>query len=212
MPVASRRPALTPRERATLDYYNQFAGEWAGTHGAHSRESFWHAELCRFMELLPSGHVLEIGPGIGNEGAVFVDAGYHYTGVDPSPGLIAVARRRNPGLLLCEGSVYALAAPDAAFDGFWAAASLLHVPKRRVGWALGELRRVVRPGGVGFIAVKEGDGQMVQPGTGRFFSYFRAGELREIVRTAGFTIVEETRLEDQRAAPNPAWLKAYLRR
>jgi SAM-dependent methyltransferase len=65
-------------------------------------------------------------------------------GIDLSPGMLAKARER--GLDVCEGSVTALPFADASFDVTCSFKVLAHVPQ--IGKALAEMSRVTRPGGV----------------------------------------------------------------
>lgn len=67
----------------------------------------------------------------------------------------------------------------------WAVASLLHLPKRRLGEALNELRRILRPGGGMFCTVKRGTGE-------RFFSFYEPKEFEAALEAAGFAL-QETR-------------------
>ena len=55
--------------------------------------------------------------------------GYDYTGTDISTGLLNEARKKVPGQSFYEMSVYDLDFPEGTFDGFWASAILLHIPK-----------------------------------------------------------------------------------
>ena len=61
--------ALSESDRRTLDYYDSHAAEWVATHGGTSGPSFWNEEMRNFEALLPSGRVLEIGPGAGKDAA-----------------------------------------------------------------------------------------------------------------------------------------------
>ena len=56
---------------------------------------------------------------------------------------------------------------------------------------LGELRRVLRPGGLLYMSVKEGDGERwVEYSTGRqrFFAFYQEPELDDLLAEAGFTV------------------------
>jgi SAM-dependent methyltransferase len=67
-------------------------------------------------------------------------------GVDLSPKMVALATRLHPGLDFQEGDAEALPFPDGAFDAVVANFGLGHFPRPR--HALGELARVVAPGGM----------------------------------------------------------------
>lgn len=114
------------------------------------------------QELLPTGKVLEIGSGGGRDAKELIAKGYKYTGTDVSKGLLEEARKANPSTVFLRQSVYDLDFPDNTFDGFWASAVLLHIPKDRIDEALSRLRAVVRNDGIGFISIKQGEGQKIE--------------------------------------------------
>jgi SAM-dependent methyltransferase len=90
--------------------------------------------------------VLDAGCGTGFQSALLTELGWNAHGIDVSTGLLAVARRRLPGVAFAVGSVEALPYPDARFDAVVCCGSTLSFvddPAR----ALAELGRVLRPGG-----------------------------------------------------------------
>jgi SAM-dependent methyltransferase len=92
------------------------------------------------------GRVLDAGCGTGFQSALLTELGWNAHGIDVSTGLLAVARRRLPGVAFAVGSVEALPYPDARFDAVVCCGSTLSFvddPAR----ALAELGRVLRPGG-----------------------------------------------------------------
>jgi SAM-dependent methyltransferase len=107
-----------------------------------------HAILREAIGRAPSlgARALDAGCGTGFQSALLDELGWQTHGVDVSAGLLAVARRRQPGAALALGSVEALPYPDARFDAIVCCGSTLSFvddPAR----ALVELGRVLRPGG-----------------------------------------------------------------
>jgi ubiquinone/menaquinone biosynthesis C-methylase UbiE len=98
----------------------------------------------------PDTSFLEPGIGTGRVALPLVRRGYPYTGVDISEQMMAELRRKLAGaphrLGLVSADVTELPFEDASFD----VALTVHVLHLVPGWraALGELRRVLRPGGV----------------------------------------------------------------
>lgn len=87
----------------------------------------------------------------------------------------------------------ALGFADSTFDGLWVCASFLHIPREEALAALGGFRRVLRPGGLLYLSVKEGEGEIWRDyGEGRrsFTTFYHLEELRQLVEKAGFEIVE----------------------
>ena len=77
-----------------------------------------HAILRETIGQAPAGggSALDAGCGTGFQAALLAELGWRPYGVDVSPGLLAVARRRLPGAVLALGSVEALPYADAHFD------------------------------------------------------------------------------------------------
>jgi len=97
---------------------------------------------------LPSGgHVLDVATGTGLVAAELLRRGYQVTGVDQSPGMLAIARRRfGERVRLIDASAEALPLDSGSFDHLTFTYLLRYVADPAA--TLAELARVVRPGGV----------------------------------------------------------------
>jgi ubiquinone/menaquinone biosynthesis C-methylase UbiE len=95
-----------------------------------------------------TGRVLEVAIGTGRSLA-FYTAATSLTGVDVSPEMLAIARRRAAArglpVDLREGDAAALPADDAAFDTVVCSLSLCTIPDAAT--AIGEMKRALVPGG-----------------------------------------------------------------
>lgn len=185
---------LTPNEQTTVDNYNEFAETWAAE---RNTKNFWAQEITRFHELLPNGQVLEIGAGHGRDATDLIELGYDYTGTDISEGLLKLIRQRFPDHPFYQQSVYDLSFPDGpVFDGFWAAAVLLHIPKARMDEALQGIKHVVKTGAIGFISLKDGQGEGVQEDMvggarmRRFFSYWDKDAFAQVLNQNKYKVVD----------------------
>jgi ubiquinone/menaquinone biosynthesis C-methylase UbiE len=94
------------------------------------------------------GEVLEVAVGTGRN-LPFYREGTRLTGVDWSPGMLAIARQRAADLGrqadLRPGDAQALDFPDSSFDTVLCALGLCAIPDDRR--AVAEMARVLRPGG-----------------------------------------------------------------
>lgn len=200
---------LTPEEQLTINSYNSQATSWARS---HSDANFWNIETPQFRKLLPSGKILEIGCGGGRDASELIQAGYSYVGTDVAPEFVKIAQQRNPQGEFSVQSIYELDFPDHTFDGFWASAVLLHIPKKRIDAALAKIHQVVRPGGIGFISIKQGSEEKLKEDKSsdgntyhRLWSYYQDGEFREILSRNKFKILEHS----ERTTGDTHWL-VYL--
>jgi SAM-dependent methyltransferase len=137
---------------ATLQFYRQNAEAYA------QREiTSRHARLAKFLALLPQGAaILELGCGAGSDSAEMLARGYDVTPTDGSPELAEIASRRlgRPvGTLL----FHDLDAVES-YDGVWANACLLHVPRDQLANVLALIHRAIKPGGAFYASYKTGEG------------------------------------------------------
>ncbi len=203
---------LTEKEKITIANYDKFATPWAAK---HMDTDVFDDGFPKFQRCLPKGRVLEIGSGGGRDGIKIASAGYDYTGIDQSKGLLEEARGNFPNLKLYYQSIYGIHLPESDFDGFWCAATLIHLPKKRIYEALGNIRRVIKPQGVGFIALKQGIGDMVceqeevdgQTFT-RYFSYYQEDEFVRILNRARFFRLESSTIS---VSQKTTWLNYLVR-
>jgi ubiquinone/menaquinone biosynthesis C-methylase UbiE len=95
------------------------------------------------------GEVLEVAVGTGLN-LTFYPAEVRLTGIDLSPGMLAIARKRAAELgrdvVLREGDAEHLPFEDAAFDTVVCTLGLCGFPDDRA--AIAEMHRVLRPGGM----------------------------------------------------------------
>lgn len=176
---------LTDQEQKTLQYYNQTGHAWIEEQKV---PSFWIQEIETFASLLPFGTILEVGAGAGKEASLLCQKGYDYIGTDISPTMIKYALTLNPGATILHLSLYDLTVfRSNTFDGFWAAAVFLHVPKERLDEAFTPLKNVLKPGAIGCITLKKGAGEEIDQ-TGRFFSYFTHDEFAARLEKHDFII------------------------
>jgi len=160
-PVRARSSDPGSGLEAVRAYWNAHVDDWRiAEHAPGTLAYFEETEAYRFEKLdylarlvdfdaHAGERVLDLGCGIGNDGARFARAGASVTGVDLAERAVELARR-NFALRGLEGSFArmdgeALSFPDASFDLVYCH-TVLHFtphPERMVR----EIHRVLRPGG-----------------------------------------------------------------
>ena len=137
----------------TLQFYRRNAEVYA------QREiTSRHARLTRFLAPLPPGAaILELGCGAGGDSAEMIARGFDVTPTDGSPEMAEVAALRlgRPVKTLLFHDVDAV----EAYDGVWANACLLHVPRPELAQVLALIRRALKGGGSFYASYKTGDGR-----------------------------------------------------
>jgi SAM-dependent methyltransferase len=94
---------------------------------------------------LPIGVALDAGCGTGRHSAYLAALGHDVIGVDTSAAMLARAREKVPRAVFHEADLLDLPLADDSVDLVVSALVLTHLPD--LGRALGELVRVLRPGG-----------------------------------------------------------------
>ncbi|MFC4698702.1 class I SAM-dependent methyltransferase [Glaciecola siphonariae] len=151
--------------------------------------------LARFMPRLSKGSsVLDLGCGSGRDSLYFIENGFAVTALD---GCEALAKKASLhiGQEVLVQDFCALSLPSK-FDGIWACASLLHLPKKDMLPVLKYLKAHLSPNGVfyaSFKAINEDEG-LTHEGVdskGRFFAYYDMDELIELFQEVGFKAIEQ---------------------
>jgi SAM-dependent methyltransferase len=164
-------------DETTLQFYRENAESYAGWAKAPS------TRLRGFLALLqPSSSILELGCGAGNHSAVMLAEGFSVRATDGSPEMAEIASRRlgHP----VEAMRFDQLDAHEAYDGVWASACLLHVPRDELAGILARIHRALRPSGVFYASYKMGEGDG-RDSLGRYYNYASPEWLEAAYATAG---------------------------
>ena len=101
--------------------------------------------FVRLTGLLGGARVADLGCGSGVFTELLSRAGYDCVGLDISPKLVALGRRKYPIVEFIEGDVEHLPFPSASLDGVMLSGVVHHLPDP--SRCAAEVARVLRPGG-----------------------------------------------------------------
>lgn len=99
-------------------------------------------------------NAVEIGCGDGRDAKEIIPRVSHYIGVDPSMGLLDIARQSLPEAKFVLGDALSFNYPEGT-DIVFAFASLLHVPKADMPKVLAKISHSLKTGGILYISLKE---------------------------------------------------------
>lgn len=132
--------AFTAFERAAHD---RIAGSYAAFFAPLTKLAV--APLLNAASVAPEQKLLDVATGPGVAAAAAHGRRARVTGIDISPGMIALARAAHPGIDFKVAEATALPFPDATFDNVVCNFALGHFPEPEA--AMAECVRVLVPGG-----------------------------------------------------------------
>jgi len=162
----------------TLAFYDREAEVYAARFDAR-----YHDGLDRFIvRLAPGARVLELGSGGGRDAAVMLEAGLDVELTDGSVGLARVAQAKTgrPVRIMLFDQLVA----DAAYDGVWANASLVHARAEALPDIFGRVFRALKPRGLLYASFKAGEGAG-RDSLGRYYNFPTEMGLRAALDAGG---------------------------
>lgn len=186
------------RDQRTLDFYDREAEAYA----ARQRVS---VEMEPFLANVPAGgRILELGCGGGHDSQAFIAAGFDVVSTDGSPEMA------NQAELLLGRPVKVLLFDDiefiSEFNGVWAKACLLHVPKPDLFTIFKNIHRALRPAGALYASFKTGGEARVDQ-FGRYYNYPDRSYLFQALRPDQWSSIKITRRKEAGYFNTPSdWL------
>jgi SAM-dependent methyltransferase len=184
---------------ATRTFYDAVADDYAERfRDALAAMPMDRAILGLYAEMVgPGAKVADLGCGPGRVTGHLHALGLDVSGLDLSEGMLAVARRENPGLRFTQGSMLDLDLADGSLGGVVSYYSSIHTPVDELPALFAEFRRVLVPGGHLLLAFQVGDeprhhdrpwGHPVALD----FQRRRPEAMAELLDSAGFTLRSRT--------------------
>ena len=188
---------------STLQFYNNNAERYAAqTKYIDVSDLYTDFEEC----LCPGDRILDLGCGSGRDSKYFLERGYDVVPVDGSAEMCRVASEYLG--IPVQQKLFSEIEYREEFDGIWACASLLHVPKVQIRDVMEKVSRALKEQGVLYASFKYGDDERVVDG--RFFSFYNETDLDWI---SDLGLIEYWITEyDRPERPREKWLNTLWRK
>ena len=196
---------MKPPAEAIIDLYSRRASEFDADRTKTLFERPW---LDAFLAHVPeSGTVLDLGCGSGEPIARYlIEQGRRVTGVDASPGLIALCRERFPGQDWQVADLRGLEL-GRAFDGLICWHSLIHLAPDEQPGVLAVFARHLNPGGVLMFTTGSERGETVGDWRGEplYHGSLSPADYRAVLDQTGFDLLRYTE-DDADCGGATVWL------
>lgn len=172
-------------------YQNKFDNYVAGTpQEVSGTQKEWLDELLARIDT--DTPILEVGSAFGRDAAYVRDAGYeNLTVTDAFDAAVETLKER--GFSDAQKLNLLTDEPEGEYGLIFASAVFLHFTAPEFETVLRKLHRHLGAKGLLSFTVKEGDGEMYSDDkmdAPRFFHYWRAKPLREVVESCGYEVLE----------------------
>lgn len=197
------------------DTYNKIAEDYTKDHAKDT----WDDDFIDYFskELFSGARILDLGCGPGTDAVKLAKKGLKVYGFDLSEELLKIASKQLPEGIFTQGDMLErFPYEDDFFDGVFAKASLLHIPRTKIEEVLKEILRVLKRNGVLHITVKKGTGEREVRGNDygyeyeRFFSYWQPEEIKNIFNKHSLILLREG--EEINPETKSVWLKFLLKK
>lgn len=203
----STPPSSEQSLKITTAYYDTHAETFA----ANTAEVDMAHLYAPFLVKVPTGgHILDAGCGSGRDSLAFLRAGYRVTAMDASVRLATLTTQRTGVPVRVQN--FRELEDEAVFDGVWACASLLHVPRGDLLDVLRRMSRSLKPGGVLYASFKYGTFEGIR--NGRFFQDYTEEGIGDVLQALPTLRLIDTRVTtDVRTSHvDVQWLNVFAER
>lgn len=168
----------------TLKYYNENAQSFAS--GTVSVK-FTEVQDKLLEKLNPDAYILDFGCGAGRDTKYFLSRGYQIDAIDGSEQLCRIASKYT-GIKVRQMLFQELDEKEK-YDGIWACASILHLPKKQLREVLENMYAALKSEGWIYTSFKHGKFEGER--NGRYFTDFTTDTFKEFIHDMHGLKIEE---------------------
>lgn len=181
-------------------------------HTAFIEDTFYcdmHSQYELFLKYMKkNGSILDLGFGSGRDLFYFSSLGYKVSGIDPTE--VFVEKMLLEGFDVKNETAQTMNFENE-FDGIWACASLLHVPKNELTSTFQNCEKALKQEGILYCSFKYGNKE--EERNGRRFTDLNELLLQEYINKTNLKIMEIHISKDVRKdRSNEKWLNCVLKK
>ncbi|MEK7475261.1 MAG: TIR domain-containing protein [Candidatus Coatesbacteria bacterium] len=218
--VELERPFLTKAQKLLLNSTVAFYDENADRYYSEWRDHVPEGPMNTFMENVRTYNrkvlnprIMDAGCGPGHHSLFFAKKGFLVEGIDLSTGFLKIANGHNhPRCRFAQQDMRFLdnkSEKRGQFDGVWACASVLHLPREALQPQLYQFLAALKPEGVLHLALQVNFPSALQI-EGRFFERYAQRDVPNELQRLGFEIVSETTNITERSTTQERKVKKWL--
>lgn len=191
-----------------INYYNKVATQYKEERNTLVEFSEIYKNFVKYLK--PGSKILDFGCGSGRDSLYFKKCGYEVIALDGSPKMCEITRE------LCNIEVKEMFFEDFneknEYDGIWACASLLHLPKEVLIKVLSNLTAALKDNGYMYVTFKYGNFEGIRHE--RYFIDFTPETFRELIKSVPeLEIIEEFESTSSiKSQINKSWINFVLRK
>lgn len=154
--------------------------------------------------------ILDAGCGSGRDAKNFLELGYEVEAFDISPAMVEEATK-NSGILVSMASFQTMDWKNK-FNGIWACASLLHVPREKMNLVFNNLSIALKSKGILYCSFKNRENDFIKDG--RIFTCYTDSSFKAFIEENNlFNILEIYITKDLREnRKDELWLNVILQK
>ena len=170
--------------------WDTIAESWTKQWTTHM-EPWQFNERVEFAEHVGNGLILDLGCGPGKDMNLFFMLGLDCIGLDFSMEMLKWVN--DPSVC---ASMIELPFQSNKFDGVWSCSAMKYLSREGMLIALKEVRRVLKPDGVFWLGLDEGEGEIVEDRNGEMLILHLYTEkvILPYLEEAGFEIISRSRI------------------